>query len=130
MQEYFWRQIETYRDLLRKREADEPEELPESKKPRFAEGNDTVTMEDEADVPNTTPVIAEDDKAAAVEVAEQDSVTTAVPAAKGKKEKKSKDSGGVNSYKEHPFTFLAPGDPVLLNCMSALFFAQSCYFIV
>ena len=88
-------------------------------------------MEDGEDVCNTTPVIAEDGKTAGVAVTEQDSaVVVVVPTAKVKKDKKSKDSGGVNPFKEHPFTFLAPDDPILLNCMSALFFSQSFCFTV
>ena len=96
----------------------------------MAEENDTVATENEGDVRGTTPVIAEDGEAAVVKVAEQDSAMAVVPAAKAKKDKKSKDGGGVNSFREHPFTFLAPGDPILLNCMSALFFAQGFYFMV
>lgn len=33
-----------------------------------------------------------------------------------KRQKKTKEGGG-GSFKEHPYTFLAPDDPILVNCM-------------
>ncbi|RDB16064.1 Multisite-specific tRNA:(cytosine-C(5))-methyltransferase trm4b [Hypsizygus marmoreus] len=108
---------------VKKREAEEPEEVPETKKPRLAGDDEEVQLAE--DDTNMTPIETEektDDSALATKPEEgASSVAPDTKPARSKQEKKAKDGGGGNgSFKEHPYTFLSPDDPILLNCMSRL----------
>lgn len=83
----------------RKRESNDVFELPESKKPRLSE-NATAEQEE-----GELTTVAADVKA------EAKSGRT------GKRQGKEKSTDGGGSFKENPYTFLAPDDPILLNCM-------------
>ena len=85
----------------RKRESNGIFELPKSKKPRLSE-DATVEQEELAG-----PVVADIKLEVKSESAEK---------RQGKSQsQKTTDGGG--SFKENPYTFLAPGDLILLNCM-------------
>jgi multisite-specific tRNA:(cytosine-C5)-methyltransferase len=70
-----------------------------------------------------TPVLAEETEAQNMEIesnTEKDSSARDTPPSssrKGEKERKSKAAEGGSSFKEQPYTFLDPEDPILLNCM-------------
>lgn len=85
----------------RKRESNDVFELPESKKPRLSE--DATVGGEELTIPVTVDMEPE-----------------AKPGSTGKRQGKvqsQKTTGGGGSFKENPYTFLAPNDPILLNCM-------------
>ncbi|KAK0438348.1 S-adenosyl-L-methionine-dependent methyltransferase [Desarmillaria tabescens] len=88
----------------KKRTADSLEDVPESKKPRLAG--------DDAQPP------------AAVEEAAETKASDEAPmdiVADEKDEKASKAaSGSGGSFKENPYTFLRPDDPILLSCIERL----------
>jgi len=82
----------------RKRESNDIFELPESKKPRLCgDGQDDLTI----------PVVADMKSEAKSQGAEKSQGKT--------QSKRTTDGGG--SFKENPYTFLAPNDPILLTCM-------------
>ncbi|KAK7059594.1 S-adenosyl-L-methionine-dependent methyltransferase [Favolaschia claudopus] len=87
----------------KKREAEEPAEVPDSKKPRLDEegGSENPTRSSEttagADVTETTP--------------------KNLPPQRAPKQKKGEGGG---SFKENPYTFLPPDDPSILSCLSRL----------
>lgn len=82
----------------RKRDSNDIFELPESKKPKLsAEPTEELAV----------PVSA-------------DMQLVAKSGSTGKRQGKSqtqKFTDGGGSFKENPYTFLAPDDPILLNCM-------------
>ncbi|KAF9459139.1 cytosine-5--methyltransferase [Collybia nuda] len=88
----------------RKREADELEEAPETKKPRLS--NEDIGLE---------VVPAEE---ASGDIAEDPQPEGTQGSRRQKKGKEKEGAGG--SFKEHPYTFLAPDDPILVNCMTRL----------
>ncbi|KAK0472690.1 S-adenosyl-L-methionine-dependent methyltransferase, partial [Armillaria luteobubalina] len=84
-----------------KRTADSVGDVPESKKPRLAEDS------------APPPAIVEGDVGVKIN---EDATMDAV--ADEKDEKVSRGtSGGGGSFKENPYTFLRPDDPILLSCM-------------
>jgi multisite-specific tRNA:(cytosine-C5)-methyltransferase len=86
----------------RKRESNDIFELPESKKPRLSA--DATVEEEELAIPVDADMEPE-----------FTSQSTGKRQGKGRSQKTTTDSGG--SFKENPYTFLAPDDPNLLNCM-------------
>jgi multisite-specific tRNA:(cytosine-C5)-methyltransferase len=85
----------TYSFRERKREADEPAEVPESKRVKI---DDDFLLEDEG---TTVP---------------QDA--NAHPKSSGTSRSRKKTLDGSNSmFKENPYTFLRPDDPILQICM-------------
>ncbi|KAF5380127.1 hypothetical protein D9615_006115 [Tricholomella constricta] len=108
----------------KKREASYSEELPETKKPRLEkeanEAEPSTALETDADIEieaEASPV-----KDVAVDAKEDEAEatsTSASVAAPGKGKKKEKASGG-GTFKEHPYTFLSPTDPILLHCIERL----------
>jgi multisite-specific tRNA:(cytosine-C5)-methyltransferase len=98
----------------RKREAEYPEETPETKKPRLTDDHvilETVDISAEA---AETQNMEMEPKTEEDRSAQEYSSSTSK---KGEKGNKGKAAGGGGSFKEQPYTFLAPEDPVLLNCM-------------
>ncbi|KAF8067658.1 cytosine-5--methyltransferase [Lyophyllum atratum] len=104
----------------RKREASVSEELPETKKPRLEKEDEVEELEKavEAEDIDVGTGDAVDSK-----VEEMEGASASTPdLAKGtasKREKKAKEGGG-GSFKEHPYTFLSPDDPILQNCIERL----------
>ena len=91
----------TLRKRERKRDSNDIFELPESKKPRLSA--DAMVEQEALAIP-----VIDDVKL------ETKSGNT------GKRQGKSqsqKTADGGGSFKENPYTFLAPDDPILLNCM-------------
>lgn len=87
--------------MYRKRTADSVGDVPESKKLRLAEDS----------APPPTMVEGE------VETqVNDDAIMDAVADEKDEKVSKA-TSGGGGSFKENPYTFLRPDDPILLSCM-------------
>lgn len=82
----------------RKRESNDIFELPESKKPKLSEG---VTVGQEEFVP----------------VAADMDLEAKSGSASKRQGKAQKTADGGGSFKENPYTFLAPNDPILLTCM-------------
>lgn len=82
----------------RKRDSNDIFELPESKKLRLSE--DTTIGQKELSIPV---------------VADMELDAKSGSARKGKDNAQSQNGGG--SFKENPYTFLAPNDPILLTCM-------------
>ncbi|CAA7268497.1 unnamed protein product [Cyclocybe aegerita] len=109
----------------RKREAEEgATELPDSKKPRLSE--DIVAKEEEDPIAfeTTSEVEAGIDEAAegiteepmAEPIPESEKPT--LPAARPQKKKALER--GEGGFKENPYTFLSPDDPILLSCIERL----------
>ncbi|KAJ6571942.1 cytosine-5--methyltransferase [Mycena capillaripes] len=107
------------REKKREAEADELPEIPDSKKPRLDEGvpESEALVKDGPDAPAETewepeplPADAADSAAETPEVAKN----PAPRAAKGKK------GEGGGSFKENPYTFLAPDDPTTASCVERL----------
>jgi multisite-specific tRNA:(cytosine-C5)-methyltransferase len=82
----------------KKRGADEPAEIPESKKPRLDSGG---VVEDAAEPPAETESVAE--------------AATKNPAPPKAGKQKKGEGGG--SFKENPYTFLPPDDPSIVSCV-------------
>ncbi|KAG6840999.1 hypothetical protein C0991_002779 [Blastosporella zonata] len=108
------------------------EDIQEAKKPRLEQeaglsGPTTPTIE--VDDPTEGNVVAGDavdkDASADTKTAEGDTTATAETTTKvTRKEKKAKENGGGGGgggvFKEHPYTFLPPTDPILLSCIERL----------
>lgn len=110
-----------YSSLFRKREADELEDVPDTKKPRLTEQEAELKPEvTEEELVEEESMVTEQDGEVDTEAKDEEKTSTlaadVVPATKPKREKKVKEGGG-GSFKEHPYTFLPPDDPILLNCM-------------
>lgn len=82
----------------RKRDSNDIFELPESKKPRLS-GDATVEQD------NVSMSVIADMK---LEINAESN---------GKRQGKAQSKGTTGSFKENPYTFLAPNDPILLTCM-------------
>ncbi|KAJ7801375.1 hypothetical protein B0H14DRAFT_2310857, partial [Mycena olivaceomarginata] len=93
----------------KKRGADEPVEMPESKKPRLDSGGIVSHVKNAAEPPTETESVAE--------------VATKNPAPP-KAEKQKKGEGG-GSFKENPYTFLPPDDVSVVSCVSCLHLTPS-----
>ncbi|CAK5272960.1 unnamed protein product [Mycena citricolor] len=91
-----------------KREASEPVETPEIKRPRL----DDAKVEDYAE-----DVTAED--SIKIETEEQ------VKSAPVELKKKDKGDGGAGTFKENPYTFLEPDDPTVVSCIDRLHLTPS-----
>ncbi|PPQ85011.1 hypothetical protein CVT25_010400 [Psilocybe cyanescens] len=112
----------------RKREAGDSADEPESKRMRASED---VSQEDDVALP--VPVDSGEDDVKEEEMSVMEDITmlpdseTATPAPelsevnpeinRNRRKKKSKDGGG---FKENPYTFLPPDDPILLSCIERL----------
>lgn len=95
----------------RKREASAPVDEPDGKKPRL----DSKEVVRDAEREESMPLSEKTDDAIednAVENADEDS-GNAKPSGTASK-RKSKGDGG---FKEHPYTFLLPNDPILQSCL-------------
>ncbi|KAJ6590417.1 cytosine-5--methyltransferase [Mycena vulgaris] len=107
----------------KKREAEEPADILESKKPRLDEAAKEeiveveVPVEDATDTP-LTQEISED--AASVGKAETPSVKAGAPNPAPPRPGRAKKGEGGGSFKEHPYTFLPSDDPILANCIERL----------
>ncbi|KAJ7322827.1 S-adenosyl-L-methionine-dependent methyltransferase [Mycena albidolilacea] len=93
----------------KKRGADEPAEIPESKKPRLDSEGVVPKVEDAAETPAETDAVAE--------------VATKNPAPPKAGKQKKGEGGG--SFKENPYTFLPPDDPSVVSCVSRLHLTPS-----
>ncbi|KAJ7885068.1 S-adenosyl-L-methionine-dependent methyltransferase [Mycena olivaceomarginata] len=93
----------------KKRGADEPAEIPESKKPRLDSEGVVPKIEDAAETPAETDAVAE--------------VATKNPAPPKAGKQKKGEGGG--SFKENPYTFLPPDDPSIVSCVSRLHLTPS-----
>ncbi|KAJ7859684.1 S-adenosyl-L-methionine-dependent methyltransferase [Mycena olivaceomarginata] len=93
----------------KKRGADEPAEIPESKKPRLDSEGVVPQVEDAAETPAETDAVAE--------------VATKNPAPPKAGKQKKGEGGG--SFKENPYTFLPPDDPSIVSCVSRLHLTPS-----
>ncbi|KAJ7815429.1 hypothetical protein B0H14DRAFT_3745852 [Mycena olivaceomarginata] len=86
----------------KKRGADEPAEMPESKKPRLDSGGVVSHVKNAAEPPTETESVSE--------------AATKNPAPP-KAEKQKKGEGG-GSFKENPYTFLPPDDVSVVSCVN------------
>ncbi|KAG6830768.1 hypothetical protein H0H87_007167 [Tephrocybe sp. NHM501043] len=114
---------------VRKRELSTPaEEEQEPKKPRLEQdvkeesepSTPAIEADDTAEESAVPGNAFEQNTASDLKIEAVDSqVTTETTATKvPRKEKKVKEgNGGGGNFKEHPYTFLPPTDPILLNCM-------------
>ncbi|KAH9936711.1 S-adenosyl-L-methionine-dependent methyltransferase [Amylocystis lapponica] len=114
-----------------KRQADEVEalEASEVKKPKLADDlgvstqadTDGIALTDEAE--DTLDEPGDDEMALAAEVDQKaEPIPTASPAAsrrKTQKRGKSSDGGGTH-FKENPYNFISPDDPIIQTCISKL----------
>lgn len=102
----------------RKREANEPEDVPEAKKPRLVDYEpDETAMEED------TEVTLDESKAESADASTENphSEGNMKPTPKTLTKKgKSKSAQGGGSFKENPYTFLSPDDLILLSCMKRL----------
>jgi multisite-specific tRNA:(cytosine-C5)-methyltransferase len=92
----------------RKREADELVDVPDAKKPRLIDEST-----DEADPVSTTNTPTTEDIVMATKTDKDPSTEPASNKEKGKS--KLSETGG--SFRENPYTFLSPDDPILMSCM-------------
>lgn len=93
----------------KKRGPEEPEEMPETKKPRLADEESKPSATEPAEVQEAAPAVKSEQDS---EVAE---TPKAAPTAEPKAETPEGNGGG--SFKENPYTFLSPEDPILKACM-------------
>ncbi|PPQ64466.1 hypothetical protein CVT24_008476 [Panaeolus cyanescens] len=109
--------VQKKRDKIeRKRAAEDTPELPDAKKTKTTESADvSSTMEVDVSAPVTPPEAA---TPAAVESSEK---TDSKQDSKPEERQPHQSSGaGGPSFKENPYTFLSPDDPILLNCIERL----------
>lgn len=85
----------------RKRDSNDIFELPESKKPRLS----------------TEDTIEQEELAISVSADMQLEGKSGSAGKRQGKNQSQKSTDGGGSFKENPYTFLAPDDPNLLNCM-------------
>ena len=98
--------LSSYRE--RKREAEDSEETPETKKPRLT---DEHNAEELGNIPETETDM---EPTKGCPSTQESLLSTSKRGGKGRKGEATEGSG---SFKEQPYTFLAPEDPILLNCM-------------
>lgn len=96
----------------RKRDADEVDDIivPDSKKPRFGGSVNVDEIPDSHSSPSATE-LAQPFLSTPAQYEKRKS--------RGKIKANVKDSG--NAFKENPYTFLVPDDPILLSCMLVSF---------
>ncbi|TFK39362.1 S-adenosyl-L-methionine-dependent methyltransferase [Crucibulum laeve] len=98
-----------------KREASEPADIPKTKKPRL---EDTIDVSED-------PNVAEEAAGIATPVDDVEMPTeSSTPALETESSPKSADGGG-GSFKENPYTFLPPDDPILQVCIKRLHMTSS-----
>ncbi|GLB39259.1 putative class I-like SAM-binding methyltransferase superfamily, RsmB NOP family protein [Lyophyllum shimeji] len=105
----------------KKREASESEEPAETKKPRLEKENVAAGAEPVAE-PADIDVDVENAAGDASEAKTKETPTsTSAAVAKGRGSKRAKkDKETDETFKEHPYTFLSPDDPILKNCIERL----------
>ncbi|KAG5644352.1 hypothetical protein DXG03_008649 [Asterophora parasitica] len=117
--------------VSKKREASYSGDLPQTKKLRLEEEADEAEpsvapktdTEIDADADADAEVYLVDDVTATANSEEVDGASTTMSASaqgKGKRGMKNSETNGGGAFKEHPYTFLAPTDPILLHCIERL----------
>lgn len=104
----------------RKREAGYPDEVPETKRLRLTDEHVKLEMEEMTHLPTIEAEVQIMDMELKAEKDPSAEESTPSISNKAGKIKKGKATEGVISFKEQPYTFLAPGDSILLNCIERL----------
>jgi multisite-specific tRNA:(cytosine-C5)-methyltransferase len=98
----------------RKREASTPVDEPDLKKPRLADDEVSTSNEIETGSSVLTPSVPFTDGDVVMQSKVEESSIPKPEQAVPKKKGKAKGDGG---FKENPYTYLTPSDPILQSCM-------------
>lgn len=101
----------------RKREAESSVEEPESKRPRTS---DELVEEVSTAADQVHPEKNQDEEKSdeiMVDLVDQEPSTETVPQGRSEEKRTKKDKSKESGFKENPYTFLSPDDPILLSCL-------------